>query len=42
MDAVSALSALLVALVGLAAASLTFGVDSRDGFGDDRRRTTFG
>lgn len=28
--------------IGLAAASLTFGVDSRDGFGDDRRHATIG
>ena len=40
MDALFALSALLVALVGLGAASLTFGVDSRDGFSDDRLHTT--
>ncbi len=42
MDALFALSAMLVALFGLAAASLTFGVDSRDGFGDDPQHTTIG
>ena len=40
MDAMLALPALLLALVGFAAASLAFGVDSRDDFGDDRPRRT--
>ena len=42
MDALLALSAVLVALFFLAAISLTFGVDSREGFGDERQHTTFG
>lgn len=40
MDALFALSALLAALVGLAVASLAVGVDSRDGFRDDRPNPT--
>ncbi len=42
MEALLVLGAVLVALFGLAAASQTFGVDSRDGFGDDRRHATIG
>jgi hypothetical protein len=36
MDALLAFSVIIFALVTLAAASLAFGVDSRDGFADDR------
>ena len=42
MEALFALSSVVIALIGLAAASVTFGVDSRDSFGDDRRHPTFG
>jgi hypothetical protein len=38
MEAVIVLIAFVIALASLGAASLTLGVDSRDGFTDDRRR----
>jgi hypothetical protein len=38
MDALLTLSTILIALVALAALSASFGVDSRDGFADDRVR----
>jgi len=38
MDALIALVAMLVALVGLDLAAVTWGADSRDSLGDDRAR----
>ena len=36
MDAVLILASIVIAVFGLASFSLTLGVDSRDGFADDR------
>jgi cbb3-type cytochrome oxidase maturation protein len=38
MDALIILAAILIALVGLDIAAFVWGVDSRDGFADDRAR----
>ena len=41
MDALIVFSAIVLALIVLASLSTTLGVDSRDGFADDRFRTSF-
>jgi hypothetical protein len=40
MDALLALSVIIILLAALAATSITFGVDSREGFADDCLRPT--
>ena len=40
MDAFIALSIIIIALVALAGSALALGVDSRDGFADDRLQPT--
>ena len=40
MDILTALFVIALALVSLAGLGATFGVDSRDGFADDRLRTS--
>ena len=40
MDALLALTAIVASLVALSALSLAFGVDSRDGFANERRRSS--
>jgi hypothetical protein len=41
MDALLVVSAIVIVLATLAALGAVFGVDSRDGFADDRRRSAF-
>ena len=41
MDALLVLSTIVFVLVALSALTVAFGVDSRDGFGEDRLRATF-
>ncbi len=40
MDALIALSAIVTGLAALSALSLAFGTDSRDGFTNERRRSS--
>jgi hypothetical protein len=41
MDSLLVVSVIVIALAALAALGLVFGVDSRDGFANDRRHSTF-
>ena len=42
MEALIVVSAIVIVLVALAELGLVFGVDSRDGFANNGRRSTFG